>query len=129
MINAHVICKQRDPRMARSLSWHSRQLPESSWIGCQIQSICSHHTISGTGKSCSKFRVIYKKILVPITMIEHTICARSNTFLSDQNACLLSYNIIEAGIVKVMLNKDDRANKFCPILCVFARSYDRWSAL
>ena len=46
-------------------------------------------------------------------MIIHTIFARSNTILSDQNACLLSYNIIEEGLVKILLDKDDEANKFC----------------
>ena len=58
-------------------------------------------------------------------MIEHTIFARSNAILCDQNACSLSYNIMEEGIVKILLDQDDRANKFCPIICVFARSYDR----
>ena len=58
-------------------------------------------------------------------MIEQTIFARSNTILSDQNACLLSYNMMEEGLVKILLDLDDRANKFCPIKCVFARSYDR----
>ena len=58
-------------------------------------------------------------------MIVHTIFARSNTNLLDQNACLLSYNITEEGLVKILLDQDDRANKFCPIICVFTRSYDR----
>ena len=58
-------------------------------------------------------------------MIEHAIFARSNTILSDQNVFLLSYNIMEQGLVKILLNQDDRANKFCPIIRVFARSYDR----
>ena len=58
-------------------------------------------------------------------MIEQTIFARSNTILYDKNACLLSYNIMEEGLVKILLDQDDRANKFCPIICVFARSYDR----
>ena len=49
-------------------------------------------------------------------MIEHTIFARSNTILSDQNACLLSYNIMEEGIVKILLDQDDLANKFCSII-------------
>ena len=62
-------------------------------------------------------------------MIEHTIFARSNTILSDQNACLLTYNIIEEVLVKILLDQDDRASKFCPIICDFARSYDRISAL
>ena len=39
MINVHVIFKRRDPRMAQSLSWHSRQFPESSLIGSKIRSI------------------------------------------------------------------------------------------
>ena len=47
-------------------------------------------------------------------MIEHTIFARSNIILSDQNTCLLSYNIREKGLVKILLVQDDRANKFCP---------------
>ena len=58
-------------------------------------------------------------------MIERTIFAQSNPIFSDQNACLLSYNIMEEGLVKILLDQDDRANKFCPIICVFARSYDR----
>ena len=37
MINVHVIFNQRDPRMARSLSWHSWEFSGSSWIGSQIQ--------------------------------------------------------------------------------------------
>ena len=68
--------------------------------------------------------VIYKEIGVPIMMIEHTIFARSNTILFDQNACLLSYNIMEEGLVRMLLDLDDRGNKFCPIICVFGRSYD-----
>ena len=31
---------------------------------------------------------------------------------------------MEEGLVKILINQDDRANKFCPIICVFARSYD-----
>ena len=52
-------------------------------------------------------------------MIEHTIFARSNTILYDQNACSLNYNIMGEGLVKTLLDQDDRANKFCPIICVF----------
>ena len=48
-------------------------------------------------------------------MIEHTIFARSNTILSDQNACLLSYNIMEGGLVKILLDHLVRSN--------FVRSY------
>ena len=62
-------------------------------------------------------------------MIGHAIFARSNIILSDQNTFLLSYNIMEEGLVKILLDQDDRANKFCPIICVFARSYDRGSGL
>ena len=51
-------------------------------------------------------------------MIEHTFFARSYTILSDQNASLLSYNIMEERLVKILLDQDDRANKFCPIICV-----------
>ena len=58
-------------------------------------------------------------------MIEHTIFARSNTILSDQNAWLLTYNIIEEVLVKFLIDQDDRARKFCPIIYDFARSYDR----
>ena len=58
-------------------------------------------------------------------MIEHKIFARSNTILSEQNVCLSSYNVMEEGFVKILLDQDDRTNKFCPIICVFARSYDR----
>ena len=41
-------------------------------------------------------------------MIEHTILARSNTILSDQNASLLGYNIMEEGLVKFLLDQDYR---------------------
>ena len=58
-------------------------------------------------------------------MIEHTFFARSNTILSDQNASLLNYNIMEEGLVKNLLDQDDQANKFCPTICGFARPYDR----
>ena len=58
-------------------------------------------------------------------MIEHSIFARSNAILFDQNAFIVSYNIIEEVLAKILLDQDDRANKFCPIICVFARSYDR----
>ena len=71
------------------------------------------------------YRVIYKKIVVLIMMITHTIFARSNTSLFDQNACLLSYNIMEEDLVKILFDQDDQAKKFCPIICVVARSYDR----
>ena len=64
-------------------------------------------------------RVIYKELTVPIMMIEYTIFARSNTILSDQNACLLSYNIMAKGLVKVLLDQYDRANSFCPIIMCF----------
>ena len=62
-------------------------------------------------------------------MIEYTIFARSNTILSDQNSCLLTYNIMEEVLVQILLDQDDRTSKFCPIICDFARSYDRRSAL
>ena len=58
-------------------------------------------------------------------MIERSNFARSDAVLSDQNARFLSYNIIEESLAKILLDQDDRANKFCPIICVFARSYDR----
>ena len=58
-------------------------------------------------------------------IIEQTTFARSNTIFSDQNACLVSYTIIEEGLVKILLDQDDRANRFCSIICEFARSYDR----
>ena len=59
-------------------------------------------------------------------VIEHIIFAQTNSILSDQNACLLSYKIMEEGLVKIQRDQDDdRANKLCPIICVFARSYDR----
>ena len=49
-------------------------------------------------------------------MIVQTIFARSNTILSDQNAFLLSYNIMEKGLMK-----------FCSIKMIeqtnFIRSY------
>ena len=44
-------------------------------------------------------------------MIGQTIFARSKTILSDQNAFLLSYNIMEEVLVKIVLDQDDRANK------------------
>ena len=62
-------------------------------------------------------------------MMEHTNFARSNTIFTDQNAFLLNYNIMEEGLVKILLDQDDQANKFCPIICVFAQSYDRGSGL
>ena len=57
-------------------------------------------------------------------MTEHTIFAQSNAILLNQNACLLSFNIVEESLEKILLDQDDRANKFFPIICVFARSYD-----
>ena len=75
------------------------------------------------------YRVTYKEILVPIMMIEHTIFDRSNTILSDQNSCSLTYNIMEKVLVNILLDQDDLASIFCPIICDFARSYDRRSAL
>ena len=36
---------------------------------------------------------------------------------------------MKEGLVKSLLDQDARANKFCQIICVFTRSYDRWSAL
>ena len=36
---------------------------------------------------------------------------------------------MEEGLTKILLDQDDRANKFFPITCVFARTYDRWSTL
>ena len=50
---------------------------------------------------------------------------RTDDFCSS----LLSYNVMEEGLVKILLDQDDPANKFCPIICIFTRSYDRWSAL
>ena len=58
-------------------------------------------------------------------MIEQSIFARSDAILSDQNACIVSYHIIEEGVAKILLDQDDRANEFCSIICVFARVYDR----
>ena len=49
-------------------------------------------------------------------MIEHTFFARSYTILSDQNASLLNYNIMEEGLVKILLNQDDRAKNICPMI-------------
>ena len=69
------------------------------------------------------------EIWVSIMMIEYTFFAWSNTVLSDQNASLLGYNIMLEGLVKILIDQDDRENKFCPIVCGFARTYDRWSAL
>ena len=68
-------------------------------------------------------------------MIEHTSFARSNNFvrwntiLSDQNVCLLSYNIMEEDLVKILLDQDDQANEFYRIISVFAWWYDPWSTL
>ena len=52
-------------------------------------------------------------------MIEHTSFARSNTILSDQNACLLSYNIMEEGLVKTLLDQDYPASKFFQSFVIF----------
>ena len=46
-------------------------------------------------------------------MIEHSIFARSDVILFDQNAYIVSYNIVEEGLAKILLDQDDRANKFC----------------
>ena len=56
--------------------------------------------------------VIYKEIRLPIMMIKHTIFARSNTIFADQNASLLSNNIMEEILMEILLNQDDRPNKF-----------------
>ena len=32
---------------------------------------------------------------------------------------------MENGVVKILLDQNDRVNKFCPIICVFTRLYDR----
>ena len=48
-------------------------------------------------------------------MIKHTIFSRSDTILSDQNACLSSYTIIEEVLVKILLDHLDRT--------FFVRSY------
>ena len=58
-------------------------------------------------------------------MIEHTIFALSNTILSNQNACLLSYNIMEEGLVEILLDQGDRANKFYPIIWSRKITYDK----
>ena len=58
-------------------------------------------------------------------MIDHSTFARYNTVLSHQNACLLRYNVIKEGLVEILLDQVDRANKVFPIICVFAQSYDR----
>ena len=55
---------------------------------------------------------------MPIMMVKHTIFARSSAILSDQNACSLSYNVMEEGLVKILLDQDDRANKFFSIICI-----------
>ena len=53
-------------------------------------------------------------------MIKHIIFARSNVILSDQNACLSNYNIMEEGLVKILL-------EICSIRMIeqtnFVRSY------
>ena len=61
-------------------------------------------------------------------MIEQSIFARSNAILSDQNFCQQIRIVSLEGLVKNLLDKGDRANKFCPIIYVFARLNDRWSA-
>ena len=80
-------------------------------------------------QSIQESRVLLQSHLLRNLIVDHDdrahIFARSNTILSDQNASLLSYNVMEEGLVKILLDQDDRANKFCPIICVFARSYDR----
>ena len=55
-------------------------------------------------------------------MIEHTFFARSYKIFSDQNASLLSYNIMKEGLVKILLDQDDRA-KFFVRSYVFLRDY------
>ena len=32
---------------------------------------------------------------------------------------------MEEGLVKILLDQDDQANQFCPVICVFDQSYDR----
>ena len=72
-----------------------------------------------------EFKVIYTDMRVMIMMTEQAIFARSNIILSNQNVCLLSYDIMEEGLLKILLDQDDQAKKFCPIIYVFAQSYDR----
>ena len=62
------------------------------------------------------FRVIYKEIWVSIIMIEYTIFARSNTILFDQNACLLTYNIMDKGLVKILLNQVEALDSPYPLI-------------
>ena len=58
-------------------------------------------------------------------MIEHTIFLRSNTILSDQNACFIKLQYMEEGLMKILLDQDDdRADKLCLIIFVFARLYN-----
>ena len=40
-------------------------------------------------------------------MIEDTISALSNAILSNKNASSLSYNIMEEGLVKILVDQDD----------------------
>ena len=48
-------------------------------------------------------------------MIEYTIFVRSNVIFSDQNARLLSYNVMELDLVKILLDVIEQTN--------FVRSY------
>ena len=63
-------------------------------------------------------------------MIVQTIFVRSITILSDQNAFLLSYNIMEEGLVKIQLDQDDRENlQNLSDHMGFVPPYDRLSAI
>ena len=122
--------------MIRVGNIENRNQGKKRWQNCddQFQDVLQLWTMvmaiaTFTIGQTNTIRVIDKKLWVQIIMIRHTIFTWSNTILSDQDAFLLSYNNMEEVLVKILLDQDYRANKFCPIICVFARSYDRWSTL
>ena len=68
--------------------------------------------------------VIYLHALSVISMV--ILIKSADHDNRTHNFCSTRSNAI---LVKILLDQDDRANKFCPIICVFARSYDRGSTL
>ena len=82
------------------------------WLGAALIRVRRLFEGGAYQQICREDGVIYKESWLPIMMIEHTIFARSNIILSDQNACLLSHNIMAEGFYEN-----------------FARSYDRGSTL
>ena len=77
---------------------------EERWSQTLNHMVINFPNIALFNRNIQYNRVIYKDIFVPIMMIEHTIFARSNTVLCYQNSCLLSYNIVKEGLVKILLD-------------------------